>query len=493
MSPVDQLNARPQAASGLTFPAGFYWGAATAAYQIEGAWNEDGKGESIWDRFSHTEGKIHGGHTGDVACDHYRRYREDVALMRALNLNSYRFSIAWTRIQPNGTGAANPKGLDFYHRLLDELLAAGIRPLVTLYHWDLPQALEDVGGWPNRETAYRFSDYCELVARAFGDKVSDWVVMNEPNSFTSVGYLDGTHAPGKATILGFLRATHTVNLALGLGFRAVKAARPRARVGSSFFLSPCEPATNSDADRLAAERAHAIINRWFLDPALTGNYPDAFPVSPEMFMGIRSEDLALVRAPLDFLGVNVYTRVIASAPTTAERWSDPKLLVLPAKMQIGGNVGPKTEFGWECWPRSIYDMLMRITREYQRPAIEITENGCSYGEGPDGDGEVNDTRRIAYHQGYLAEVARAIQDGVDVRGYHAWSLLDNLEWAFGFSQRFGLVHVDFETQKRTVKASGKWYAEVAGRNSLHTVGRTLLSDSQPSVILSEARTSQRDV
>jgi beta-glucosidase len=468
MPPVDdaQPSTAPQPATRLAFPTGFHWGAATAAYQIEGAWNEDGKGESIWDRFSHTEGKIHGGHTGDVACDHYHRYQEDVALMRALNLNSYRFSIAWTRIQPNGAGPANQKGLDFYRRLLDALLAAGIRPLVTLYHWDLPQALEDAGGWPNRDTAYRFADYCDIVARALGDKVSDWIVMNEPNSFTSVGYLDGTHAPGKTSILAFLRATHTVNLALGLGFRAIKAARPESRVGSSFFMSPCEPATNSEADRLAAERAHAIINRWFLDPALTGNYPDAFPVSPEMFMGIRSEDLALLRAPLDFLGVNVYTRVIASAPTPAERWSDPKLLLLPAKMQIGGAHGPKTEFGWECWPRSLYDMVMRLTRDYHHPAIEITESGCSYGDCPDSDGVIDDHRRIAYHSSYLAELARAIHHGADVRGYHVWSLLDNLEWAFGYSQRFGLVHVDFETQKRTVKASGRWYAEVAGRNGL---------------------------
>jgi len=450
----------------IAFPKGFAWGTATAAYQVEGAWNEDGKGESIWDRFAHTPGKIANDDTGDVACDHYRRYPEDIALMRALNLNSYRFSLAWTRIQPSGSGSPNPKGIDFYKRLIDALLEANIRPFPTLYHWDLPQTLEDIGGWPNREIAFRFADYAEIVARELGDRVSDWILVNEPNSFTSVGYLDGTHAPGKKNILAFLKASHTVNVATGIGFRAFKAVRPKARVGSSFFMSPCEPATNSDGDRIAAERAHAVINRWFLDPVLKGVYPDAFPVSPELFMGIRPEDMALVHVPLDFVGVNVYTRVIASAASSVERLSDPRLLLLPVKMQIGGKEGPKTEFGWECWPKSIYDVVMRVTRDYHRPVIEITENGCSYSDGPDQHGIIRDHRRISYMHGYLRELSRAIDDGADVRGYHAWSLIDNFEWAFGFSQRFGLVHVDFASQKRTIKESGKWYADVAGRNRL---------------------------
>jgi beta-glucosidase len=298
--------------------------------------------------------------------------------------------------------------------------------------------------------------------------VRDWILINEPNSFTSVGYLDGTHAPGRQSIISFLKATHNTNLALGAGFRALKAVCPKSRVGSSFFLSPCEPATDSESDRLAAQKAHSIINGWFLDPVLRGSYPDAFPISPALVMGLRPGDLELIKAPLDFIGVNVYTRTIAAAATHAERLRNRQLLVLPVKMQIGGNQGPRTEFGWECWPKSIYDMVMRLTRDYGRPPLEITENGCSFGDGPGDDGAIRDLRRIEYHQAHLRELARAIQDGADIRGYYAWSLLDNFEWAHGFSQRFGFVHVDFKTQKRTVKKSGKWYARVAAENRVAT-------------------------
>ena len=452
-----------------TFPKGFYWGTATAAYQVEGSWDCDGKGESIWDRFTHTPGKIHNGDSGDVACDSYRLYRQDIALMRALNLNSHRFSVAWTRIQPTGAGPANQKGLDHYSRLVDALLEANIRPMVTLYHWDLPQALEDAGGWPNRLTAARFADYVEIVAKTLGDRVRDWVMINEPNAFTSVGYLEGVHAPGKKSVVSFLRATHTVNLAQGTGFRALRAICPKARIGSSFFLSPVQPASNSQADLDAAEKAHGIINSWFLDPALKGTYPKVFPLSLDVLMGIRPGDMEAVQAPLDFVGVNVYTRTIASAATAKERISDPKLMLLPVKMQVGGTEGPQTEFGWEFWPQSLYDAVMRITRDYGRPVIEITENGCSYSDGPNGEGRVHDHRRVEFHRAHLAELARALQDGADVRGYHAWSLLDNFEWAHGFSQRFGLVHVDFATQTRTIKDSGRWFAEVAAANALPAI------------------------
>ena len=255
----------------LMFPKAFYWGTASAAYQIEGAVREDGRGESIWDRFAHTAGKIKNGDTADVACDFYHRYREDIGLMRAMHLNSHRFSIAWPRIQPLGSGPVNAKGLDFYKRVVDELLSAGIRPLPTLYHWDLPQPLEDRGGWTNRDTAARFAEYVNITARALGDKVSDWCLFNEPTAFTNNGYLEGTHAPGRTSIVDFLRATHVVNLAQGAGFRALKAARPSARVGSAFNMSACQPASNSADDKLAAERAHAIMNLWFVEPALRGN------------------------------------------------------------------------------------------------------------------------------------------------------------------------------------------------------------------------------
>ncbi len=450
-------------ASEVTFPKGFFWGTATAAYQIEGAWNADGKGESIWDRFAHTPGKIKNGDTGDVACDSYHRWREDIALLRAMNLNSHRFSISWPRIQPAGSGAVNAKGLDSYRRLVDTLLEAHIRPMVTLYHWDLPQALDVAGGWTNRDTAARFADYVQLIARQLGDRVSDWMIFNEPDAFVDLGYLEGTHAPGHQSVLDFLRATHVVNLAQGEGFRALKAARPASRVGTAFSMSACEPATDSAEDKLAAERAHAITNTWFLEPALRGRYPDALAFLPETAMRIQTGDMEKTKAALDFIGINLYYRTIASAPGTMERFSHTQEWLFPVKMD-GGQQGPKTDFGWEVWPQALYDMVMRITRDYNRPAIEITESGCSYNDGPDANGAIHDHRRIEYHREYLAALGRSIADGADVRGYHAWSLLDNFEWAEGFSQRFGLTYVDFKTQRRTIKDSGRWYAKVAAKN-----------------------------
>ena len=456
-----QFDPSPEA----SFPKGFFWGTATAAYQIEGAWNEDGKGESIWDRFAHTPGKIKNGDTGDVACDSYHRWREDIALMRAMNLNSYRFSVAWPRIQPPGSGAVNSKGMDYYNRLVDALLEARIRPLVTLYHWDLPQALEDAGGWTSRDTAAHFADYVQLVAQALGDRVSDWILFNEPAGFVDLGYLEGTHAPGRKNLLDFLRATHVVNLAQGAGFRALKAVRPRSRVGTAFSMSPCEPATDSDEDKLAAERAHAMTNTWFLEPALRRRYPEALTFLPETAMRIQSGDMEQVRAPLDFIGINLYYRIIASAPGVVERATHAQDWLFPVKMD-GGQKGSKTDFGSEVWPKALYDMVVRITRDYHRPVIEVTESGCSYNDGPDASGAIHDSRRIAYQRQYLGALARSIADGADVRGYHAWSLLDNLEWAEGFSQRFGLAYVDFKTQQRTIKDSGRWYAKVAAENRI---------------------------
>ena len=337
--------------------------------------------------------------------------------------------------------------------------------MLTLYHWDLPQKLEDAGGWTSRDTATRFADYAGIMARAFGDRIETWTLLNEPAAFTSLGYLDGKHAPGRKSILDFLRATHVANLAQGAGFRAVKACCPSARVGGAFSMSPCEPASDSEEDRAAAERAHLITNGWFLEPVLLGRYPSALTISPARFMKIHSGDMDVIRAPLDFIGVNLYYRTVVSAPTLAERFSDARFFLLPARMELG-QAGPKTDIGWEVWPSSLYDLVMRITRDYGRPVLEVTENGCAYNDVPGPSGVVHDERRIAYYQQYLAELARAIGDGADVRGYHAWSLLDNFEWAEGYSQRFGLVHVDFKTQKRTIKASGKWYARVAAENRL---------------------------
>jgi len=382
-----------------------------------------------------------------------------------MNLNSYRFSISWPRLQPTGSGPTKSTGVDYYSRLVDALLEARIRPFVTLYHWDLPQTLEDAGGWPHRDTASRFADYVDLAARALGDRVSDWMLFNEPLSFTYNGYLNGTHAPGRNSIVDFLRASHTVNLAQATGFHALKAVCPRARVGTAFNMSACDPATSSEEDRLAAERCHAINNLWFLEPALKGRYPEALAFLPETVMGIRPGDLDRMRAPLDFIGVNLYYRTIASSPSLIERLSHMQEWLFPVNM-AGGREGPKTDIGWEVWPQAMYDIVTRITRDFNRPQIEVTESGCAYNDGPGADGVIRDTRRVAYHRQYLQEIGRAIADGADVRGYHAWTLLDNFEWAEGFSQRFGLTYVDFKTQQRTLKESGSWYAKVAAENRI---------------------------
>ncbi len=446
--------------TGVRFPDGFHWGVATASYQIEGAWDLDGKGESIWDRFSHTSGRVRNGDTGDVACDSYHRWPEDVALLRDMNLDSYRFSIAWPRIQPTGAGAVNRPGLDYYGRLTDALLEAGIRPFPTLYHWDLPQALEDKGGWPNRDTAARFAEYAHVVVDALGDRIHAWMIFNEPSIFTTMGYLIGIHAPGRRDPDAWLRAGHTVNLAQGEAFRAMRAARPGLSIGTAFNMSACEPASDSQADADAAERWHRLLNLWYLETALRGRYPEAFPEGPPLArMGVRDGDFERMRAPLDFLGINLYTRAIVRAKT-----GDPLGIGAEAVGPVGGSEGPRTDFGWEVWPKALHDVVLRITHDYDRPALEITENGCSYADGPGPDGAIRDHRRIDFYRGYLDALARAIEAGADVRGYHAWTLLDNFEWAEGFAQRFGLVWVDFATRERRIKESGRWYGRVAAQN-----------------------------
>ena len=444
----------------IEFPSDFVWGASTAAYQIEGGWREDDKGESIWDRFAHTPGRVKNGDTGDHACDSFHRFKEDIALLKAMNLSSYRFSIAWPRIQPQGRGRANLKGLDYYSRLTDALLAEGIRPFPTLYHWDLPQALEDAGGWPHRDTAGRFSDYAEIMISTLGDRIQDWVIFNEPAVFTSHGYYLGTHAPGRTGLDDLLRACHTVNLAQGLAFAAMKAARSDCFIGTAHSMSPCEPAGDHEADEEAAERWHGLSNLLYLETALNGRYPDIFPEGlPLEVMGVRDGDMERVRAPMDFVGLNLYSRT----RVRAEPGGPLGIGALPVPAEGSGS-GPSTDIGWEVWPDSLYDMLMRITQDYDRPIIEIMENGCAYGDGPDETGTVRDSRRIHFYQGYLEAVARAISEGADVRSYHAWSLLDNFEWAEGYTQRFGLTWVDFQTGDRTLKESGRWYGRVAAEN-----------------------------
>ncbi len=443
------------------FPKDFVWGVATASYQIEGAWNVDGKGESIWDRFAHTVGKVKGADTGDVACDSYHRYKEDVEIAKKLNAKSYRFSVSWPRIQADGTGKPNPKGLDYYKRVGDALREANIRPLATLYHWDLPEALEDAGGWPNRELAGRFTDYCEMVARALGDRVTDWCIFNEPWVFTFLGYGRGVHAPARRDFAATLRATHVVNVAQGQAFRAIKAVNSKFRVGTAFSMANCEPATSSAEDKAAADRAHGIGNIWFLNPALKGEYPKVFVgENPYDAMGVKPGDMELCKAPLDFLGINYYRRELVSAiPVGAGE-------AATGVHNHEASEGPLTDFAWEVWPDSFHDLLMRITREFNKPVLEITENGCSYLDSPDANGRIPDQRRIEFMRGYLSALGRAIKDGADVRAYHHWSLLDNFEWAEGYAQRFGLVYVDFRDERRIIKDSGYWYGRLAGSGNL---------------------------
>ncbi|HKF39567.1 MAG TPA: GH1 family beta-glucosidase [Candidatus Acidoferrum sp.] len=455
------LAAAPNAFVPHQFPKDFMWGVATAAYQIEGAWNVDGKGQSIWDTFAHTVGKVKGADTGDVACDSYHLYKEDVELAKKLNVKSYRFSIAWPRIQADGTGKSNPKGLDYYKRLADTLLEAKVRPLATLYHWDLPQKLQDAGGWPNREVVGRFTDYCEIAAKALGDRISDWCIFNEPWVFTFLGYDWGTQAPGLRDFDATMKATHVVNLSQGQAFRAIKAVDGKFQVGSAYSMSNCEPATNSAEDKAAADRAHAMANLWFLEPALKGNYPQAFPNgNPYELMAVKSGDMELCKAPLDFIGINYYRRAMVAAIPVGTGDASMGL------RNFDAFEGPLTDFAWEVWPDSFYELVMRITREYSKPVIEITENGCSYLDSPDAKGRIPDQRRMDYTRGYLSALGRAMKDGANVRSYHHWSLLDNFEWAEGYAQRFGLVWVDFRDQRRIIKDSGYWYGKLAASGNL---------------------------
>lgn len=461
-----------------TFPSNFLWGMATASYQVEGAWNEDGKGESIWDRYAHAPGHIKGGDTGDTACDHYHRYAEDIAILKRLNQKSYRSSISWARIFPSGPGSPNQRGLDHYKRVMDAVHEAGIRPFCTLYHWDLPQWCEDKGGWPNRDLAGYFADYAGTIARELGDRITVYAAFNMPWAFTYYGYGIGIHPPGRAKFSDFLKALHTAAIAQGESFRAIKAANPHATVGSAYSMAPGYPKTDSEADRAATARYHAMNNTFFLNAALKGEYPNAFvddKAKEQVFeqMGVRPDDNKILLAPLDWVGFHYYTRRIisdAKGTRTEQQYGteieadsgdvngrDPYTrfhAVMPTE-------GPLTHAGLEIYPRGIYDLVTQISREYDHPIIEITECGCCYVDGPESASRVPDDRRTAFFRSILTELARAIQDGARVRSFHAWSLLDNFEWTEGFVQRYGLTWVDYRDQKRIIKDSGRWYGNVA--------------------------------
>lgn len=439
------------------FPDGFLWGTATAAYQIEGGHDADGKGPSIWDTFSHVPGKIYQDQNGDVACDHYHRYRDDVALMAGMGLNAYRFSVSWPRVVPGGTGAANAKGLDFYNKLVDALVERHIRPFITLYHWDLPQALENRGGWGARATAQAFGEYAAVLGRSLGDRVKDWITLNEPLAATVAGHVFGIHAPGRMDPALAFQVSHHLNLAHGNAVRALRATVPNARVGITEVSMPVYPASDSDADRAAAHRFDGFTNRWYWDPVLKGSYPADIverlgPLAPKIAAG----DLSLVSPPVDFFGHNSYSRAIVK--------DDPESLVTGVT-QVKAEGRPHTEMGWEVYPDHLYDALTRITRDYNAPEIYVTENGAAYGDQLV-DGKVEDPDRVDYLRTHLAAAHRAIEDGARLRGYFCWSLLDNFEWSYGYSKRFGVVYVDYETQRRLVKASGRFLSECARRNAV---------------------------
>jgi beta-glucosidase len=436
------------------YPPGFRFGAATAAYQIEGAWDEDGRGESIWDRFCHTPGKVARGDTGDVACDHYHRWREDLDLLAALRIESYRFSISWSRVQPDGRGALNPKGVAFYRQLAEGLLERGIEPVATLYHWDLPQALQDTGGWAARETTERFAEYARLMAEQLGDVVAQWITHNEPWVIAFLGHAHGVKAPGVKDWATALRVSHHLLLSHGLAVQALRAAVPAGTpLGITLNLQPERPLTDSDEDRAAARIADGYANRWFLDPVLRGSYPeDMLEVFGRSFGppdSVRPGDLDTIAQPLDFLGVNYYFPQRVSADPDAA----------PLGVRHADPVGPLTTMGWEQDPSGLQEILVRIRDDYGDVPIAITENGAAFPDGAEVDGCVDDPARVEYLRGHIAAVGRAIAAGVDIRRYFVWSLLDNFEWEHGYEPRFGIVHVDFESLRRVPKRSALWYRD----------------------------------
>jgi beta-glucosidase len=439
----------------VAFPSGFLWGAATSAYQIEGSPLADGAGPSTWHRFSHTPGKIKNGDTGDVACDHYRRWREDVALMRELGLNAYRFSISWARLLPGGRGKPNPAGRDFYSRLIDELLEAGIRPMATLYHWDLPAELDDAGGWVNRDSLHWFADYAETAFRAFGDRVPLWATFNEPWMTSDSGYRNGAHAPGHRSAPEAARVAHHILCGHGAAVERFRATA-RGEIGLVVNLEPKHPADDDARDAAATRRADAYMNRQYLDPIFFGAYPVELR---EMFGADWPQpdlrDFEWIQQPIDFLGVNYYSRGV-----TRDDPSDPPIRA--SRTSVAG--AERTGIGWEVYPDGMREILAWVKSRYGEIPLYVTENGAAYEDPSPEDGVVEDPRREAYLERHIDAVAAAIAEGVDVRGYFAWSLLDNFEWTYGYSQRFGLVHVDFATQQRTIKRSGLFYREVARSN-----------------------------
>ncbi|GAA4849629.1 GH1 family beta-glucosidase [Kitasatospora terrestris] len=467
----------PEAAR-RAFPPGFAYGAATAAYQIEGASAEDGRTPSIWDTFSHTPGKVVGGDTGDIAVDHYHRFREDVRMMADLGLTSYRFSLAWPRIQPTGRGPAVERGLDFYRALCDELLAHGIAPVATLYHWDLPQELESAGGWPHRETAFRFAEYAGLAAEALGDRVSTWTTLNEPWCSAFLGYGSGVHAPGRTNPADALKAAHHLNLGHGLAVGALRSALPAgSRIAVSLNLHAVRPLSGHPDDLEAARRIEAVGNRIFTGPMFEGEYPADLIADTSHLVDwselVHDGDLAEISRPIDLLGLNYYNPTVVSSAGNAkdlprhDGHGDSTHSPWPGAEDVAFHLANEdvTAMGWPIDPTGLSDSLTSLYREFGVPLL-VTENGAAFEDVVSADGSVHDPERIRYIEGHLGAIADAIEAGADVRGYYLWSLMDNFEWAYGYGKRFGMVHVDYDTLVRTPKSSAHWYSQVIRRGGL---------------------------
>jgi beta-glucosidase len=454
----------------IKFPDGFLWGVATASYQIEGAYNEDGRGESVWDRFSHTPGAVLNGDTGDIACDHYHLWQDDIKLMKDLGINAYRLSIAWPRILPEGRGQVNQAGLDFYNHLVDGLLGAEIIPFITLFHWDLPQALQEIGGWANREVVDDFVAYTNIVTKSLGDRVNHWITHNEPSVYAFVGNLAGDHAPGIKDMPTALLVAHHLLLSHGRAVSVIRHNVPSAQVGITLNLNFSEPASPSTMDYNAYRHGHGMWNRWFTDPIYGRHYPadivDDFIreeiVPPTGLDFVQPGDMKEIAAKTDFLGVNYYTRQIFRDTSVPESENLPQQVFPPSH-----NDDHYQEFpGWEIYPEGLRRVLNWLYFNYQMPALYITENGASFSDGPDDSGRIADQRRIDFLHGHFVASAKAIEAGVPLKGYFVWSLLDNFEWGFGYSQRFGLVWVDFNTQERIIKDSARWYQQVIRNNAI---------------------------
>ncbi len=445
------------------FPDDFLFGVSTSAYQIEGSLDADGRGRCIWDDFATRPGAIEDGSTAATACDGYRRALDDVTLLRDLGVDAYRFSLAWPRIQPDGTGPGLPAGLDHYDRLIDALLAAGIRPLPTLYHWDLPSALQRTGGWANRDTARRFADFAAVAAARYADRVPEWITINEPWIIALCGHRLGLHAPGHADLAESVRVNHHLLLAHGLAHQAIRATHPARRVGITLNLIPNEPHTDSAEDAAATWGSDGYVNRWYLDPLAGRGYPvdmvEHYAGAGAPMDMVADGDMRAIATGFDFLGINYYTRRIMSGSGPDRDPFGWKVMPPPPGADV-------SDIGAENVPRSLTDLLLRVDRDYGSPPIYITENGAAYHEQPSADGIVHDEARIGYLRGHLAAVADAIEQGANVRGYFCWSFLDNWEWAMGYPPRFGLVHVDYATGRRTVKDSGRFYASVVAQRAV---------------------------